>query len=321
MTTALAILWACFDSAEPQFSYREVHSWPEADRKWLLESGVLVESGAATSIACPTCPDAHVEEVLELPDSTPPRFFIPCPEEVRVEIELPHLRQWTLDLDAVAAIVARALTLAGGVKVVSPGRLWRLGTTKLGATSREVVLMRRQDGEDGASVAAHIGQTGRPIVLFAGGEPATSIWPGRTPACIALPRVMSHNGLSLEVNALLLHELVSRADDLQSQLHAVPIDPKGKKLVVRRQLKAELASHLDDSNLVAAYRQHGSMREAAKALTSERGTPISKDMVARAVARAGGAKAVMNMEDSESVGRSVASHRRDRGKNMDRYRN
>lgn len=320
MTKALSILWACFDTAEPLFSCREVHSWPEPDRKWLFESGVLVETSAATAIACPSCPEGHVEEVLELPDSIPRRFFIPCPEEVRVEIELEHLRQWTVDLDAIATIIARALALVGGVKVATPGRLWRLGTSKMGASSREVVLMRRPDGEDGTSVAAHIGKTGRPIVLFGGGEPDASIWPGRTPACVALPRVLTHDGASLQVNVLLLHELVSRADDLQSQLHAFPVDPKGKKLIVRRQLRAELASHLGDTNLVAAYRQHGSMREAAKALTAERGTPITKDMVARAVARAGGAKAVMNVEDSESVGRTVASHRRDRGKKVEQYR-
>ncbi len=321
MNQCLAILWACFDTSEPQFTSREIGSWPEKDRKWLLEAGVLKETSAATSMVCPSCADGHVEEVLELPDAVPRRFFIPCPEVVRVEVDLNDLRQWTIDLDAVAALIAAVLALNGEVRSVSSGRLWQLGTTKLGACSREVMLLRKPDVEDGPAVAAHIGLTGRPIVLFAGGEPDPAIWPGRTPACVALSRVLFHDGTSLQVNALLLHELVSKSDDLQSQLHAIPVDLKGKKLMVRRQLKAELASHLDDSNLVAAYRQHGSVREAAKALTAERGTPITKDVVQRAIARAGGAKAVMNMEDSESVGRSVASHRRDRAKKTQQYRN
>lgn len=321
MNRSLAILWACFDTTDPLFSASELESWPEPDRNWLLESGLVKETSAATSIACPSCDDGHVEEVLELPDSSPRRFFIPCPEEVRVEIDLEHLRQWTVDLDTGATLIATALALSGGVKRVAPGRLWRLGTTKMGPTSREILLLRRPDAEDGATIAAHVGQTGRPIVLFAGGEPSASIWPGRTPACIALARVLTHDGSALQVNALLLHELVSHADDLQSQMHAIPIDPKSKKLIVRRQLKAELTSHLADSNLLAAYRQHGSMREAARALTAERGTPITKDMIQRAVARAGGAKAVMNSEDSESVVRTVASQRRDRVTRVLRTRN
>lgn len=321
MNHTLSILWACFDTTDPLFSASELASWPAADRNWLLESGVLKETTAAAAIACPSCQDGHVEEVLELPDSNPRRFFIPCPEAVRIEVDLEHLRQWTVDLDTVASRIAAALSLTGSVKPVSPGRLWRLGTSRMGPTSREILLLRTPDAEDGASIAAHVGQTGRPIVLFAGGEPPASIWPGRTPACIALSRVLSHDGAALQVNALLLHELVSRADDLQSQMHAIPIHPKGKKLIVRRQLKAELSSHLADSNLLAAYRQHGSMREAARALTTERGTPITKDMIQRAVARAGGAKAVMNSEDSESVVRTVASQRRDRRAKVLKARN
>lgn len=321
MNHSLSILWACFDTTDPLFSASEFESWPTADRKWLRESGVLKETTAATAIACPSCEDGHVEEVLELPDSNPRRFFIPCPEEVRVEVDIEHLRQWTVDLDIVASLISAALSLTGGVMPVTPGRLWRLGTTKMGPTSREVLLLRRPDAADGARIAAHVGQTGRPIVLFAGGEPPASIWPGRTPACIALSRVVSHDGSAVQVNAILLHELVSHADDLQSQMNAIPIDPKGRKLIVRRQLKAELSSHLADSNLLAAYRQHGSMREAAKALTAERGTPITKDMIQRAVARAGGAKAVMNSEDSESVVRTVASQRRDRGTKVVKIRN
>lgn len=321
MNHTLSILWACFDTTEPLFSASELASWPAADRKWLLEAGVLKETSAAITIACPSCEDGHVEEVLELPESAPRRFFVPCPEAVRVEIDIENLRQWTVDLDTVASLIAAALALTGAIKPVEPGRLWRLGTTTMGQSSREVVLLRKPDAEDSARVAAHIGQTGRPIVLFAGGEPPVSIWPGRTPACVALSRVLSHDGTRLQVNALLVHDLVGQADDLQSQMHAIPIDPKGKKLIVRRQLKAELASHLADSNLLAAYQQHGSMREAATALTKERGTPVTKDMVQRAVTRAGGAKAVLNSEDSESVRRTVASQRRTNGARIQHHRN
>jgi len=84
------------------------------------------------------------------------------------------------------------------------------------------------------------------------------------------------------------------------------------KLMIRRQVKAEGKTSLADGVFVQAYRYCGSVREAAAFLSRQTGQEVSKDQVQRALKRAGGAVAMLNAEDSDSVERGVASHRRDR---------
>lgn len=82
MGDLLSRLWACFDSSEPLFSAREVASWPDGQAQWLQERGVLCATTSASRVGCSCCPSGHVEDVLEVPDADPPRFFIACPESV-----------------------------------------------------------------------------------------------------------------------------------------------------------------------------------------------------------------------------------------------
>ena len=84
------------------------------------------------------------------------------------------------------------------------------------------------------------------------------------------------------------------------------------KLMIRRQVKAEGKTSLTDGVFLQAYRHCGSVREAASLLTRQTGREVSKDQVQRTLKRAGGAVAMLNAEDSDSVERGVASHRRDR---------
>ena len=81
--------------------------------------------------------------------------------------------------------------------------------------------------------------------------------------------------------------------------------------MIRQQVKAEEKTALTDDILVAAYKQHNSMRKAADFLTSETGQTVTKDKVQRAVGRSGGIEAVVSGHDSHSVRRTVASQRRD----------
>lgn len=66
-------------------------------------------------------------------------------------------------------------------------------------------------------------------------------------------------------------------------------------LIVCNEMSAEHVSHLN-----------------APFSTCQAGREVSKDQVSRALKRAGGAAAVLNAEDSDSVVRGVASQRRDR---------
>lgn len=91
--------------------------------------------------------------------------------------------------------------------------------------------------------------------------------------------------------------------------------------VIRRQVNAERKAELTDDVLVAAYQQHGSIDKAAAALSELTKQKVSRDKVWRAVQRAGGTAAASRSEDSGSVGRTVASQRRDRSKKSAQYRN
>ena len=309
----LSRLWACFDSSEPLFSAREVASWPDGQAQWLQERGVLCATTSASRVGCSCCPSGHVEDVLEVPDADPPRFFIACPESVTVEVDPEALRQWTIDGDAAASLIAAALGLQGRPTPIESGRVWRLGTTRWQQTSREVLLARGLGAEDAARIAAHAGQAGRPIVLVSGLEPLPHIWPGRPPACVALSRVMSQDATGLQADGVLLHDLVQKADELQAQVELLPLDPAGKRRVLRRHAQAAASSNQEDEVLVGAYQACHSYREAAKVLSARLKTKITKDKVKRAVDRAGGPSAVINGANSNSVVRAVASHRRDKG--------
>ena len=112
--------------------------------------------------------------------------------------------------------------------------------------------------------------------------------------------------------------LMRTADGIASQPVGQVVDltlgPVLKQLV-RRQVKADKQSALEDDALIAAWRLHGSTRKAAKALT-EAGHPTSKDKVQAAVTRAGGTKALRESMDTPSVARTVASQRHARGRKI-----
>lgn len=153
-------------------------------------------------------------------------------------------------------------------------------------------------------------------------QPAT---PGVT---LDSPSVVDSSNVKREIERIIavanialeeLHELRERrtksdensqGPQAQESTSALPANGERLKRIVRQQLKAELKSHLMDDVLIAAYKQYGSIRKAADALTAETGKRVSKDSVLRAVKRVGGGDALRSTESSESVARTVASQRR-----------
>ena len=143
--------------------------------------------------------------------------------------------------------------------------------------------------------------------------PDTRVWSGLVPAVIPLSELMTWHDDQPVLDVVAMADAVGAADARAASSHAVALGPTGKKMV-RRQVKAEIKSLLTDDAYAAAYREHGSYRRAAEALTRQTGQPISKDKVRRAVERHGGQGDVISDEDSASVARTVASQRRDRSK-------
>ena len=128
------------------------------------------------------------------------------------------------------------------------------------------------------------------------------------------------DGDQFVIDGVAFMEIVSEADAIAESKSLLPVDPQVKKQVVRRQLKAEIKGHLNDDVLIAARVTHGSTRKAAAALTQQLGRPVSKDQVQRAIDRAGGLTAISELDDSNSVARTVASQSRDRAKKIEQYR-
>jgi hypothetical protein len=311
------VLLDAMDDVGRVFDHSEISCWPPGELEALKRLGLVRQATGGLHAPCPNCGEAHIEPVtIRQTAGGTPRYFIRCPESMRVEVTAEMCVGWQADGDGLAKALSDAMDLKAKPKAIVPGRLWRLGRTPWKQATREVVLATRLQNADAASIAAHIGPGGRAIVLVPRDTPDECIWPGHIPAVVALSRVaeLKPQGIELDVSAVC--EIVADADALAETRSALPVDPEVKRQTVRRQVAAEMQSKEWDDILVAAYKQHGSFRKAARALTQQTGEPISKDKVQRAVERRGGLAEVMSDSDSPSVARTVASQRRDRAKKV-----
>lgn len=127
---------------------------------------------------------------------------------------------------------------------------------------------------------------------------------------LALSQVATLGDGGLDVDRLELVAAIQDAEVRQTDQLAV-VTEEQLKLMIRQQVKAEGKTSLTDDAFLQAYRHCGSVREAAAFLSRETGQEVSKDQVQRALKRAGGAVAVLDAEDSDSIQRGVASQRRD----------
>jgi hypothetical protein len=316
-----AVLLNALDDVGRVFDHDDTSRWPPGKLEALKHLGLVRQAPSGLHAPCPNCHEAHIEPVTirQSSDGTA-RYFIRCPESMRVEVTAEMCIGWQVDGDGLAKAVSAAMDLKSVPKAMVPGRLWRLGRTPWKKTTREVVLATRLGDADAASVTAHLGSGGRAIVFVPGEAPDERIWPGHVPAVVALSRVTTFTTQGIELDVTVISETVRDADARAEARSSLPVDPEVKKQTVRRQVTAQLKSKDWDDVLAAAYKQHGSYRKAADALTDQTGEPITKDKVRRAVERRGGIAEVMEDSDSSSVARTVASQRRDRQKKVLTYR-
>ncbi|MFO0491396.1 MAG: hypothetical protein ACK51T_03085, partial [bacterium] len=212
--------------------------------------------------ACPHCEDRHVEVVAKraCPDGRD-RLWIYCPEDLRVEVTPEMCRGWQVHPQGFAAAVASAISLTATPVATVPDRLWRLGRIPWQGKTREILLARRLQESDAASVAAHVGAGGRSVVLVPHHVPDDRIWQGRVPATISLSRIASIADGQFVLDGAALLSMVTEADEVAEQRSLLPTDPEVKKRVVRQQVKAEIKGHLQDDVLVAARKTFGSTRK------------------------------------------------------------
>jgi len=314
------LLLVAADSPGSVFDHSEVSRWPMGALDDLLKSHLVRPTQTGLTAPCPHCDDHHIENVTVVEpadDTEKPRYFILCPESLKVEVTEEMCRGWSVDLDGLAAVLASALAVSAPKPVV-PGRFWRLGRMPWRDTTREVAFAVRLADDDAEALMRHVGTGGRAVLFVPHRVPDPSRWPGRVPTVIPMHALaaMADDNVVLDPEAVL--EAINEADRLAEVAGGVSLDARGKQLIDKA-VTAKLKTLLDDDRLVQAYLAHGSYRKAADALVRE-GQITDRWAVERAVKAKGGPKAVRREADSGSVSRSVASQSRDRGKKFDQYR-
>lgn len=315
------LLLIAADAPSALFDHSEVSRWPKRALDDLLRSHLVRPAQTGLTAPCPHCDDHHVETVTVVEpadDTEKPRYFIYCSESLKVEVTDEMCRGWAVDLDGLAARLASALAVSTPKPVV-PGRFWRLGRMPWRDTTREVAFAARLADDDGDALMRHVGTGGRAVLFVPHRVPDLRRWPGRVPAVIPMHTVVEMADDNIIVDPTAVLDAINEADRLAEVAGGVPLDARSKTLV-RAQVKAEIKGHLKDDILVAAYQEHHSIDKAAEALSKQMETTVSRDKVWRAVKRAQEAGLLARADDSGSVGRSVASQTRDRGKKIDKYR-
>jgi len=198
VTDALDMVWEFLDSPALLVTHAEVLRWPPAAFADLTRLGFLRPATGTDYAACPSCPDRHVEEVLcRVGSDGVTRYYIPCPETLRVEIAADDLRRWMIDVDAVAHALAAAVSPGGRCTQRIPLRLWRLGALPHAGVQREVLLLRGIGWLDAGDLLHQLGGNGRAIVFIAGMPPPHVAWPDLPATLVPLPQTCSLDGSAI----------------------------------------------------------------------------------------------------------------------------
>lgn len=314
------LLLVAADAPGSLFDHAEVSRWPKGALDDLMRSNLVHPAQTGLTAPCPHCDDGHVETVTVVEpadDTEKPRYFICCPESLKVEVTEKMCRGWAIDLDGVAAALASALAVSTP-KPVLPGRFWRLGRMQLRDTTREVVFAVRLAEDDADALMRHVGTGGRAVVFVPHQLPDRSRWPGRAPAVISLHDVAALVDDNVVLDPQAVIEAIDIADKRAEARGEIPEEKLTAKRL-ERGVRKVIENMVSDDALVQAYVTHGSYRKAADALVRE-GQITDRWAVERAVKAKGGPKAVRREMDSGSVSRAVASQSRDRAKKFDQYR-
>jgi len=310
MTEPLQFLWPAVEAVNPVFARAALIRWPKNVHSQLVVAKLLVPQDTTTRIRCPECGQTHIARPFarEQPDGTL-RFFIPCPQNLRAEVKERDLQQWAASVETLVGSLSSWLNLGGTPTKLESDRVWRCGRWTCQGVLRDVVFARGLRRNDALQFRRAITGAHRPVVFVGSEVPDADFWQGRVPPLIRLREVAKLVDGKIEIDVTQVIGLVRAADEDSGDGGPITLDQL--KLIIRQQIRAEGKTALTDDILLEAYRQCGTVREAADFLTEQTGQTVSKDKVQRAVTRGGGPEAVMRGEESESIVRSVSSQRRD----------
>jgi hypothetical protein len=114
----------------------EVPRWDKNQWEEVLGLGLLRETELAGAVVCDQCGEAHWAEVYWVTPGVKACFG--CDTEGVIDIELDRLRQWRIDADRVAGLVAGSLDLSSPIEVLLRERLWRIGRRRMGGRYRDI---------------------------------------------------------------------------------------------------------------------------------------------------------------------------------------
>jgi hypothetical protein len=309
MTDAFQYLCLVMDEGCRTVSAEEANEWPENGFRPLLAMGVFLQAENRRMILCPDCLD-HFEDVIcvNRPDRSP-RWYIPCPNNGRVEIHPDELRQWRISLPAVVQAIAGQLNLTGKFTELVPGHVWRLGRWKEPGGVHDILFAVGLNTAAAGNLRRAISGAHRPLVLIPHREPVKEFWLGKLPPLISLHAAATFTNDRILLDPEYVLDVV-RQEQFQPAIGEI-VGPEQLRLMVRRMIRTEGQIRVDDEILLKALQTCGSVRKAAAFLTEELKQSVTKDRVQRAVDRAGGLAAVTINRDSDSVVRSRGRTRRD----------
>jgi len=187
--------------------------------------------------------------------------------------------------------------------------LWRLGRTTWLGRSRDVLFARCLNSNDAVATRAEIVRSRWPIVFVPMNVPPDSFWNGRQPPVLSLLDLTALKDNQMEIEALAVASAIHYADETSLLESPLQITTEELQTQIRQEIAGVQKFELTDDIIVSAYRQFPSYRGAVDWLTKELDQPVSKDKVSRAILRRGGALAVLNADDSDSICRGVAAPR------------
>jgi hypothetical protein len=136
MPTAWKRLLDRLATGEVTIGADEVGRWDKHQWQEVLGLGLLPETELAEVVVCDQCGDAHWAEVYWVTPGVKACFG--CDAEGVIDIELDRLRQWRIDADRVAGLVAGSLDLSSPIEVLLRERLWRIGRRRIGGRYRDI---------------------------------------------------------------------------------------------------------------------------------------------------------------------------------------
>lgn len=164
----------------------QVANWPAGDLEHWLARDVLQPISPARCLPCLGCGGEHREEIVFLtdPGTGSTRAYLPCSLCGPSEIAPAALRRWRVDLEGLFAAVFAGIVTPLRITALVPGRLWRVGKSRVPAGEFSVFAARQLHRRDSTETLARARISSRAVVL------ALAHWPVQTatiPGPLILP--------------------------------------------------------------------------------------------------------------------------------------